>query len=64
MSKKVGVCINCNREVYTNDIHLCKRCFNEVGVDFLKESEIFAKPEKETIEPVTEITEEKEELEE
>jgi NMD protein affecting ribosome stability and mRNA decay len=35
--KKVGTCLNCGREVYTNDIDLCKKCYNEVGVDFLKQ---------------------------
>ena len=35
--KKVGRCQNCGREVYTNDINLCKRCYQEFGLEFLKE---------------------------
>lgn len=37
--KKIGVCMECGREMYTNDINLCKRCFKEVGTEFIKEQE-------------------------
>lgn len=35
--KKTGLCINCGREVYTNDLDLCKRCYQEVGLEFLQQ---------------------------
>lgn len=44
--KEVGVCRNCGRKVYTNDLDLCKRCYNEVGVEFLKK-EVIEEPEEE-----------------
>jgi len=28
--KKVGRCINCEREVYINEDRYCKRCFREM----------------------------------
>ena len=45
--KKVGSCQNCGRNVYTNDIDLCKRCHNEVGLEFLKTEDIIEEPEEE-----------------
>lgn len=38
--KKVGGCQSCGRNMYTNDLDLCKRCFNEVGLEFLKTVEV------------------------
>ena len=38
--KKIGVCVNCEREVYTNDMELCKKCNQEVGLDFINKQEI------------------------
>ncbi|MBR9691564.1 hypothetical protein GOV06_02160 [Candidatus Woesearchaeota archaeon] len=38
--KQVGLCQSCGRTVYTNDIDLCKRCHNEVGLEFLKEMDV------------------------
>jgi len=29
--KKVGLCDNCGRSMYTNEVNLCKRCNQEVG---------------------------------
>ena len=37
--KKIGVCLNCERELYTNDLDLCKRCYQDVGLEFLKDTE-------------------------
>ena len=34
--KKIGQCQECGREVYTNDLNLCKRCHQEVGLDVIK----------------------------
>ena len=61
--KKIGVCLNCGREVYTNDINLCKRCHQEVGLDFIQEEveEIEEEPEIEDLgleEPTEEVKEE------
>ena len=38
--KKVGACENCGRTMYTNDLELCKKCNNEVGVEFFKNADI------------------------
>ena len=40
MTKKVGKCLECEREMYTNELDLCKRCFNDVGLEFLKNAEV------------------------
>jgi hypothetical protein len=32
--KKVGTCQSCGREVYTNDIDLCKKCNQAVGLEY------------------------------
>jgi hypothetical protein len=45
--KKVGVCTNCGRNCYTNDLDLCKRCYNLVGVEAAKEHEKEVGPEEE-----------------
>ena len=45
--KKVGVCQNCGRNIYTNDLDLCKRCNNLVGVEAAKEHEAEVGPEEE-----------------
>ena len=37
--KKISVCLNCERELYTNDLDLCKRCHQDVGVKFTAEPE-------------------------
>ena len=37
--KKISRCENCEREVYTNYLNLCKRCHQDVGLDFLKKFE-------------------------
>ncbi len=37
--KKVGVCANCEREMYTNELDLCKKCNHEVGMEFLRQQE-------------------------
>lgn len=37
--KKISVCVNCERELYTNNLDLCKRCHQEVGFEFLKKQE-------------------------
>ncbi len=42
--KKIGICQNCGRSVYTNDIDLCKRCHQIVGMDVLGEEEIEEEP--------------------
>ena len=48
MAKKVSLCQECGRTVYTNDIDLCKRCYNEVGLDILdQQEEIEELPEEE-----------------
>ena len=47
--KNVGICQNCGRKVYTNDIDLCKRCYQEVGIEFLNTEEVI---EEEPEEPV------------
>lgn len=31
MAKKVGLCQECGRTMYTNDMDLCKRCNTEFG---------------------------------
>ncbi|MBW2977551.1 hypothetical protein KY331_01780 [Candidatus Woesearchaeota archaeon] len=33
--KKISRCENCSRAVYTNEYNFCKRCWQEVNVDFL-----------------------------
>ena len=43
--KKVGSCLNCGRNMYTNNLDLCKRCHQEVGLEFL--SKIEEEPEEE-----------------
>ena len=45
--KKVSRCQECGRKIYTNDIELCKRCHQEVGLQFLREEEVFEEPEEE-----------------
>ena len=37
--KKISVCLNCERELYTNDLDLCKKCNQEVGLEILKQQE-------------------------
>jgi hypothetical protein len=37
--KKISLCVNCGRNIYTNDLNLCKRCHQDVGVDFLRQQE-------------------------
>ena len=37
--KKIGSCLNCGREVYTNELNLCKRCHKEADLEFLRELE-------------------------
>jgi len=49
--KKVGVCVNCGRTVYTNDLDLCKRCYNLVGVELEKKKEAEEGPEEEETGP-------------
>jgi len=44
--KKVGLCQSCGRNVYTNDIDLCKRCYNEVGTEFLKTEDVVEEVEE------------------
>jgi hypothetical protein len=34
--KKIGSCLSCGREVYTNDLNLCKRCNRDADEEFLK----------------------------
>jgi len=34
--KKISQCQECGRNVYTNDLNLCKRCHQEVGLDIIK----------------------------
>ena len=34
--KKVSPCQECGREVYTNDLNLCKRCHQEFGLEIIK----------------------------
>ena len=34
--KKIGACLSCGREVYTNDLNLCKRCHKDADAEFLK----------------------------
>ena len=45
--KKISRCQECGRKIYTNDIELCKRCHQEVGVEMLREQEVFEEPEEE-----------------
>ena len=47
MAKKVGLCQNCGRTVYTNDIDLCKRCYNEVGLEILNKQEVIEEIDEE-----------------
>jgi hypothetical protein len=35
--KKIGACLNCGREMYTNDYNLCKRCHRVVDLDSLED---------------------------
>lgn len=35
--KKVGKCEKCEREVYTNDFNLCKRCHQVYGAQVAEE---------------------------
>ena len=44
MEKKIGICQECGRNVYTNDLDLCKRCNVEVG------AEVAAQVEEEEVE--------------
>lgn len=37
--KKVSRCVNCERKIYTNDLNLCKKCYRDVGLEFLKQQE-------------------------
>ena len=37
--KKISVCLNCERELYTNDLDLCKKCNQEVGLEILQQQE-------------------------
>jgi hypothetical protein len=37
--KKVSRCENCARMLYTNQYNLCKRCWQEIGIDFLNNIE-------------------------
>ncbi len=37
--KKVSKCNECGRTLYTNDLDLCKRCFNKVGVKAMNSME-------------------------
>ena len=56
--------MNCEREVYTNDLNLCKRCDKEVGLEFFQklEAEEVLEEEKVNIEDLglekTEVEEE------
>ena len=43
--KKISSCQECGRTVYTNDIDLCKRCHQEVGVSYLQNQEIIEEDE-------------------
>ncbi|MBW2995673.1 hypothetical protein KY332_00060 [Candidatus Woesearchaeota archaeon] len=45
--KQVGLCQNCGREVYVNDIDLCKRCHQEVGIEILNKLDYVDEPEEE-----------------
>ena len=47
MTKKVGLCQECGRTVYTNDIDLCKRCYNDVGLEILNKREVVEDVEEE-----------------
>jgi len=46
--KNVGLCTNCGRNIYTNEINLCKRCYQDVGLEFLKQQEPEEEVEEET----------------
>ena len=39
MAKKVGICDNCDRNMYTNDFNLCKRCHQDVGYSYFQNQE-------------------------
>jgi len=45
--KQVGNCRNCGRNVYVNDIDLCKRCYQEVGLEILEKLDYVDEPEEE-----------------
>jgi len=45
--KNVGICLNCGRSVYINEINLCKRCAQEVGAEFLKKADIAEEEQEE-----------------
>ncbi len=44
--KQIGLCQNCGRSLYVNDIDLCKRCHQEVGVEILQKLD-YVEPEEE-----------------
>lgn len=46
--KNVGVCQECGRNVYTNEIELCKRCHKRYGAKYSKEAGLFEEEEKES----------------
>lgn len=57
--KKVGLCQNCKRVIYTNDIDLCKRCNTVVGAEVLNQiNEEIGDIEEETPEIPEAVTEE------
>jgi hypothetical protein len=37
--KTVNICLNCGRNIYTNDLNLCKRCHQEVGAKYQEKQE-------------------------
>ena len=55
--KKIGVCLNCEREVYTNDLDLCKKCNQDVGANFLNKQEIEEEIEEEPSMPESMVLE-------
>ena len=40
MAKKVGICDNCDRNMYTNNFNLCKRCHQDVGYSYFQNQEV------------------------
>ncbi len=44
--KQVGSCRNCGRSVYVNDIDLCKRCNQEVGLEILEKLDYVDEPKE------------------
>ncbi|MBD3354681.1 hypothetical protein GF361_01700 [Candidatus Woesearchaeota archaeon] len=44
--KQVGNCQNCGRSVYVNDIDLCKRCNQEVGLEILEKLDYVDEPKE------------------